>query len=564
MDGTGTGTGTAKPMEEVKGITGLGFSALLLLLSVFAMPPLFSAFPSVPASKVVGAMIKDMDEVLSKSYDYIIVGGGTSGCPLAATLSQKYSVLLVERGGSPYGNPLIEDRLLYDFANIRTDEFSSVSQAFRGDGGRYNARGRVLGGTTAINGGFYSRASEDDIKRAGWDAELVRESFEWVEEKIIFPNPITAWQSTLVRGILQAGIRPLNDFSLEHIKGTKVGAGIFDTHLKRRTSADLLAAGNPKNLDILLQATIQKVILDDEGVGKRPKARGIRFIRSSNDTVLSNKFYEVYLNDPKVHPSSGDVILSAGTLGSPQILMLSGIGPQQHLLQFGISPVIDAKEVGQSVQDNPTLAPALNYSSNALLRLHPDPPQIAGIEEKFQFVVETAVSNRGPRGSIQVPVLAKMTHPVSRGWIKLQSTDPRKNPAVKFNYLAEEEDMKTCLRMVKMLDRVARSRPVEAFLEKKQSVVPRNATEQELRDFCEEKVVTIYHYHGGCNIGSVVDEEHRVYGVDGLRVVDFSTFLESPGTNPMASLLMLGRYQGVRILREREREMMKNVTISDH
>ncbi|CAN1142905.1 (R)-mandelonitrile lyase-like [Linum perenne] len=112
-------------------------------------------------------MTSNISEIAGKSFDYIVVGGGTAGCPLAATLSEKFSVLLIERGGSPYGNPWITDKLFYGFPLLQTDEFSSVSQSFTSKEGVSNHRGRVLGGSTAINGGFYSRASVDYVRTVG-------------------------------------------------------------------------------------------------------------------------------------------------------------------------------------------------------------------------------------------------------------------------------------------------------------------------------------------------------------------------------------------------------------
>ncbi|KAL5981223.1 hypothetical protein ACLOJK_029144 [Asimina triloba] len=285
------------------------------------------------------------------------------------------------------------------------------------------------------------------------------------------------------------------------------------------------------------------------GVGKQPRAQGIRFMRSNGNP---NKLYEVYLNRPKVSSGSswGDVILCAGALGSPQILLLSGIGPKDHLMRFNITPLIDAPAVGEFMQDNPSIAIPLNYSSNASRRLHPDPPQVAGIVKDFRIVIETSVFYPGVNLSILVPMVGKLSFPVSTGWLRLKSADPRENPSVRFNYLAAEQDLDDCVEMVRLVDRVSVSNSVESFLERNQSVIPAaGVTQQQLRDFCKASVVTIYHYHGGCVVGSVVDRDYRVLGVEGLRVVDFSTFLDSPGANPMATVLMLGRYQGVKMLR---------------
>lgn len=210
-------------------------------------------------------MTSDVNEVSGKSFDYIIVGGGTAGCPLAATLSERFSVLVIERGGSPYGNPLVTEKLYYGFPLIQSDEFSSVAQSFVSKDGVKSHRGRVLGGSSAINGGFYSRASDDFVKRVGWDEELVKEAYEWVESKIVFKPELTMWQSVVEFGLLEAGILPYNGFTMEHIEGTKIGGTVFDDYGTRHTSADLLESGNPENITVLLNATVKNIIFHGDG-----------------------------------------------------------------------------------------------------------------------------------------------------------------------------------------------------------------------------------------------------------------------------------------------------------
>lgn len=212
-------------------------------------------------------MTSDVEEVAGKSYDYIIVGGGTCGCPLAATLSHNFSVLLIERGGSPYGNPLVIDRRYYGFPLIQNDNHHmTVAQRFTSQDGVSNVRGRVLGGSSAINGGFYSRASDEFVDKVGWNKMLVKEAYEWVESKVVFPPYfLTPWQSVAEFSLLETGILPYNGYSLEHIKGTKISGSVFDGFGQRHTSADLLEAGNPKNLTVLVNATVKSIIFHHNG-----------------------------------------------------------------------------------------------------------------------------------------------------------------------------------------------------------------------------------------------------------------------------------------------------------
>ncbi|KAK0574308.1 hypothetical protein LWI29_021445 [Acer saccharum] len=500
---------------------------------------------SLHQGKGLPYMTSDVQQVSGKSFNYIIVGGGTAGCPLAATLSEKFTVLLVERGGSPYGNPLVIDKKYYGLSLLQTDEFSSVAQSFISKDGVSNLRGRVLGGSSSINGGFYSRASEDSVKMAGWDEGLVKEAYEWVESKVVFTPQLTPWQSVVEFGLIEAGILPYNGFSLEHLEGTKVGGTVFDELGKRHTSADLLEAGNPNNIMVLLNTTVKNIIIDTNRKGNETRVHGIRFIKSDGS---SSKIHEAYLNQPNNSSRCGDVILSAGALGSPQILLLSGIGSHEHLKKFNISVKVGLEDVGHGIQDNPSIAVLVDPMP---AKRQPESPQIVGIADDFRFIIEAGVVPISLNAS-RTRISAKIAFPASKGKLELNSTDPRQNPSVTFNYLAEEKDLQECVKMVQLLERVAKSESVSMFLGIKPNNTKSMSSADQRRKLCKSRVRTFYHYHGSCRIGSVVDKDYRVYGVKGLRVIDGSTFQESPGTNPMATVMMLGRYQGIKMLKERK------------
>ncbi|KAL8538203.1 hypothetical protein ACS0TY_000245 [Phlomoides rotata] len=200
-------------------------------------------------------------------------------------LSSSAKVLLLERGGLPYNNPKVTNiksflPTLLDFSP------SSPAQPFISTDSVLNHRARILGGGSAINAGFYSRASRKYVEEFGWDPRLVNESYEWVERKVVFRPQVMRWQTTVRDGLLEAGVLPDNGFTYEHLQGTKTGGTIFDEKGNRHTAADLL--------DI-------------------------------HTALLNNN-------------SASEIILSAGTVGSPQLLMLSGILPiiNQTISQFGI------------------------------------------------------------------------------------------------------------------------------------------------------------------------------------------------------------------------------------
>ncbi|KAF2282985.1 hypothetical protein GH714_043634 [Hevea brasiliensis] len=260
-------------------------------------------------------------------------------------------------------------------------------------------RGRVLGGSSAINGGFYSRASDEFVEKVGWDRELVKECYEWVESKIFSKPELAIWQSVVEFGLLEAGFLPYNGLSWEHVEGTKIGGTMFDEFGIRHTSADLLGVGNPENITILLTATVQNIIFHSNGKGNEKIARGIRSIRQSPN--------------PNV----------------------SGIGPEKHLKNFNIPLVLDLKGVGQEMKDNPAIA--LLADTKAEYRL-PDTPQVAGIAKDFKFIVQGGILPISFNAT-RMPMAIKLAFPESKGKLKLNSKDPRQNPSVQFNYLSKED-----------------------------------------------------------------------------------------------------------------------------
>jgi choline dehydrogenase len=200
-------------------------------------------------------------------YDYIIVGGGTAGCPLAATLSQRFRVLLLERGGSPYDDERIGN--MTRFADTLSDTSpSSPAQRFVSEDGVINSRPRVLGGGSCINAGFYTRASDEYVRGLGWDLEATTAAYRWVEDVVAFQPELGPWQSALERGLLEAGIAPQNGFTFDHLGGTKVGGSIFDAEGRRHTAADLLRYARTDGIDVLLRARVAKILFNVRGKDK--------------------------------------------------------------------------------------------------------------------------------------------------------------------------------------------------------------------------------------------------------------------------------------------------------
>ncbi|XP_016491414.1 protein HOTHEAD [Nicotiana tabacum] len=525
-------------------------------------------------------------------YDYIIIGGGTAGCPLAATLSQNYSVLLLERGGSPYGNPNITN--LSAFGSALSDlSPTSPSQRFISEDGVINARARVLGGGSCLNAGFYSRAGTKYVNRVGWDGKLVNESYIWVENKVAFQPPVKQWQSAVRDGLVESGVVPYNGFTYDHINGTKVGGTIFDANGSRHTAADLLEYANPSGVTVLLHASVHKILFNTKGVA-RPVARGVVF----RDAL--GKKHKAYLKKGEMN----EVIVSSGALGSPQMLMLSGVGPAAQLKAHNITVVLDQPNIGQGMSDNPM---------NAIFVPSPVPVEVSLIQvvgiTHFGSYIEAASGENFAGHETQsdygmfspkmgqlstVPpkqrtpealekainamselddaafrggfIIEKIMGPISTGHLELRTRNPNDNPSVTFNYFKQPEDLQRCVNGLKVIENIIESKSFSKFRYDTLSIpallnltasapvnlLPRHDNVSvSLEQFCKDTVMTIWHYHGGCQVGRVVDQDYKVIGIGKLRVIDGSTFSYSPGTNPQATVMMLGRYMGVRILNER-------------
>ncbi|XP_047337949.1 protein HOTHEAD [Impatiens glandulifera] len=535
-------------------------------------------------------------------YDYIIIGGGTAGCPLAATLSANSTVLLLERGGSPYGNPNITN--LSAFGQALSDiSPSSPSQRFVSEDGVINARARVLGGGSCLNAGFYTRASPEYVEEMGWDGKVANASYEWVERTVAFQPLVGQWQAAVRDGLVEAGIAPFNGFTYDHMYGTKVGGSIFDRDGNRHTAADLLQDANSDRLTVLLRATVYKILFRIKA-NSRPIARGVIF-RDSTGAM-----HRAYLR----RGSMNEIIISAGSLGSPQLLMLSGVGPAQHLKAHNITLVLDQPMVGQGMSDNPM---------NAVFVPSPVPVEVSLIEvvgiTQFGSYIEAASGEsfgsggrgggRGGNGhrprdygmfspkigqlstlppkqrtpealakavknmdSLAAPafqggfILEKIMGPVSTGHLELVTKNPNDNPSVTFNYFQEPEDLQRCVDGIRTIETIIESRAFTRFkyngvtaqtlinmtMRAPVNLLPKHENSSVLLErFCRETVMTIWHYHGGCQVGRVVDRDYKVIGIDALRVIDGSTFNYSPGTNPQATVMMLGRYMGLNILEER-------------
>ncbi|KAF3452832.1 hypothetical protein FNV43_RR03265 [Rhamnella rubrinervis] len=507
------------------------------------------------------------DLPLKEEYDYIVVGGGTAGCPLAATLSKRYSVLVLERGSAPTTYPdhvLIANGLFTSL--LAEDDGKTPAQRFVSEDGVDNVRGRVLGGSSMINGGFYSRANHKFYKESGvdWDMKLVDKAYRWVENTVVYVSNLSNWQANFKEAFLEAGVGPDNGFNLNHVVGTKISASSFDDQGRRHGSVELLNRGKLNNLKVAVEAYVQKIIFSSKA--SRLSASGVIY----NDS--KGKIHKAFVRD------KGEVILSAGAIGSPQLLLLSGVGPASYLSSLKIPVVHQNSYVGKYLADNPrnninlVFPFILEPSSLQVVAITNESNYIESISYDLQFSFPKPFAlyskSTSPINFSIATIVEKFLGPLSKGSLKLVSSkDVRISPKVRFNYFANPEDLTRCVRGMRKVGDILKTKPMDKFkfhdwegdkdFRYLGPSLPKNykSDNASMEKFCRSTVTTFWHYHGGCVVGKVVDGKFRVIGINSLRVVDGSIFNSSPGTNPQGSLMMMGRYVGLRILQERRAGM---------
>ncbi|CAK9325773.1 unnamed protein product [Citrullus colocynthis] len=482
-----------------------------------------------------------------EEYDYIIIGGGTAGCPLAATLSSKYSVLLLERGNVPNKFPSVLN--IQGLLNAFTgkDDGKNPFQRFISEDGVENIRGRILGGGSMINAGFYSRAHKEFFETQGieWDMDMVEMAYQWVEEALVSRPNLSSWQSAFRRALLEVGVGPDNRFDLRNLVGTKIGGSIFDNKGNRHGAVELLNKGGSENLKVAIQATVKRILFS-----------GL----CANGVLYSDRKGKLHM---ALIREKGEIIVSAGAIGSPQLLLLSGVGPISHLSSLKLPVVLHQPHVGQFMSDNP------RFGVNIVLPfpLPTSTVEVVGILEKntyfeslsnfIPFSIPPSFSLLPPQSTSLnlslVIISGKFSKVDSMGSLWLSSsTDVQRSPIVRFNYLTQPNDVAQCIRGLRKIQDLLNTQTIENIkttdLDGKKTLrflglpLPEKMGDDTLvGEFCKRTVTTFWHFHGGCLVGRVVDGNYRVMGIENLRVVDGSTFSVSPGTNPMATVMMIGR-----------------------
>jgi choline dehydrogenase len=516
-------------------------------------------------------------------FDYVIVGGGSAGCVVAARLAEDpgTQVLLLEAG--PDASAVDEVRVPAAYGRLFRSQYDwnyvTLPQERADVRPIYWPRGKVLGGSSAINAMIYTRGNPDDYDAwrstygcAGWGYHDLFPYFRRAEDN---SRGVSAYHGTggplpvqdlrhkseharlFIEAAVRRGALPNDDFN----GAQQEGVGFYQVTQRdgvRCSVADAYLAGKPENLTVLTNALVTGLVIEGG------RAAGVTYRCQGKDETAR---------------AGAEVILAAGAIATPQLLMLSGIGPADHLREHGIYVIADVPAVGANLMDHPAvpvlwstpgvkgLWESTRNRDFARWRITHKGPLTSNIAEAGGFarsdprlsapdlqwhVLPVAFREQGLADPARraMTVLVTLVDVASRGRLKLASRDPRHRPLIDPDYLSDVRDLNALAIGVRMARDYGTAAPLSKICE--QELTPGDAihTDHEMRDFIRRAVVSGYHPAGTCAMGgdvarsasgydSVVDLQLRVRGLAGLRIVDASVMPTLPRGDANAAVVAI-------------------------
>jgi choline dehydrogenase len=481
--------------------------------------------------------------VASTTYDFIVIGAGSAGCAVANQLSSdpSVSVLVLEAGGPDDREAIRVPRQYFSLWGTDVD-WGYVSTPQAGTAGRTHVmpRGRVLGGTSSINGMVYLRGAAADydgwaaLGGAGWDWANVSGEFDeletWLRPAVLQPrNPLSA---AMVEAAVQAGYPRSASFD----EGVLDGAG---------WNKATVANGERFNAHRAFIAPIR----DRPNLHIRPETRALRL--AMDGAAVRGVEVQTDGQTPETI-AAGEVMLCAGAFDSPRLLMLSGIGPARRLKPLGI-PVFADLPVGEGLIDHLLIGivynsqqpisdiNAYNTEACAFTRSTRNP---GDCDIEISFAKEPHFAPETNDGLPRFTIIPGITRPKSRGTVGLTANDPDAPLAIDPNYFSHPDDMAVMIEAVRLSREIGVQDALGEWNAGEHFPGPATESDEAIADYVARDVSTWFHPVGTCRMGAgtdaVVDPSLRVLGVSGLRVADASIMPDIVSVNTQAASMMIG------------------------